>query len=82
MKEKCKQQQQQQQQKKNNKERQRRNSERVRAKWFCSAFKLGFPQLLCKASLILKSNLESALSINLKQRKLHESKHVAVKCIY
>ena len=28
-------------------------SERVRAKWFCWAFKLGFLQLICKASLIL-----------------------------
>ena len=33
-------------------------SERVRAKWFCCAFKLGFLQLICKASLIFKSNLE------------------------
>ena len=30
-------------------------SERVRAKWFCCAFKLGFLQLICKASLIFKS---------------------------
>ena len=36
-------------------------SERVRAKWFCCAFKLGFLQLICKASLIFKSNLELAL---------------------
>ena len=28
-------------------------SESVRAKWFCCAFKLGFVQLICKASLIL-----------------------------
>ena len=41
---------------------------RVRAKWFCWAFKLGFLQLICKASLIFKSNLELALSIILKQR--------------
>ena len=33
-------------------------SERVRAKWFCYAFKLGFLQLIGKASLIFKSNLE------------------------
>ena len=46
----------------------RRYSERVRAKWFCCAFKLGFLQLICKASLIFKSNLELALSIILKQR--------------
>ena len=37
--------------------------ERMRTKWFYCAFKLGFPQLVCKASLILKSNLEVALSI-------------------
>ena len=55
-------------------------SERVRAKWFCCTFKLGFLQLICKASLIFKSNLELALSIILKQRELYESKHVAVEC--
>ena len=55
-------------------------SERVRAKWFCCAFKLGLLQLICKASLIFKSNLELALSIILKQRELYESKHVAVEC--
>ena len=53
---------------------------RVRAKWFCYAFKLGFLQLICKVSLIFKSNLELALSIILKQRELYESKHVAVEC--
>ena len=51
-------------------------------KWFCCAFKLGFLQLICKASLVFKSNLELALSIILKQRGLYESKHVAVKCRY
>ena len=55
-------------------------SEKVRAKWFCCAFKLGFLQLICKASLIFKSNLELALSITLKQRELYESKHVAMEC--
>ena len=30
-------------------------SERVRAKWFCCAFKLGFLQLICKGSLNFKS---------------------------
>ena len=55
-------------------------SERVRAKWFCCAFKLDFLQLLCKASLIFKSNLELALSIILKQRELYESKHVSEEC--
>ena len=32
-------------------------SERVRGQWFCCAFKLGFLLLICKASLIFKSNL-------------------------
>ena len=41
----------------------------VRAKWFCCTFKLGFVQLICKASLIFNSsNLELALSIILKER--------------
>ena len=57
-------------------------SESVKAKWFCCAFKLGFLQLVCKASLIFKSNLELALSIVLKQRELYESKHVSEECIY
>ena len=56
------------------------HSERVRAKWFYCAFKLGFLQLICKASLIFKSNLGLALSIILKQRESYESKHVAVEC--
>ena len=55
-------------------------SERVRAKWFCCAFKLGFLQLICKASLIFKSNLDLVLSMFLKQRELYESRHVAVEC--
>ena len=55
-------------------------SERVRAKWFCCAFKLGLLQLIWKTYLIFKSNLELALSIILKQRELYESKHVAVEC--
>ena len=55
--------------------------ESVRPKWFCCAFKLGFVQLICKASLIFKSNLELALSIIiLKERELYESKHVMVEC--
>ena len=55
-------------------------SERVRAKLFCCAFKLGFFQLICKASLIFKLNLDLALSIILKQIELYESKHFAVEC--
>ena len=49
-------------------------------KWFCCGFKLGFVQLICKAALIFKSNLDTALSIILKQRELYESKHVAEEC--
>ena len=41
---------------------------------------LGFLQLICKASLIFKSNLELALSITLKERELYESKYVTVEC--
>ena len=55
-------------------------SERVRVKWIGCAFKLRFVQLICKTSLIFKSNLELALSIILKQRELYESKHVAEEC--
>ena len=55
-------------------------SESVRAKWFCCAFKLGFVQLICKASLIFKSSLELALSIILKERELYESNDVVVEC--
>ena len=43
-------------------------SERVRAVWFCCALMLGFLQLICKASLIFKWNLELALPIILKER--------------
>ena len=81
MKEKRKKQQQKKKQTKAEKARVNRSySERVRAKWFCWAFKLGFLQLICNASLIFKSNLELALSIILKQRGLYESKHAAVEC--
>ena len=54
-------------------------SKRVRDKCFW-AFKLGFLQLICKASVIFKSNLELALSIILKERELYEPKHVMVEC--
>ena len=37
-------------------------SGRARAKWFYCVFKIGFFQLICKSSLIFKSNLELALS--------------------
>ena len=53
-------------------------SESVRAKWFCCAFKSGFVQIVCKASLIFKYNLELALSIILKERDLYESNLVVV----
>ena len=55
-------------------------SERVRAKWFCCAFKFGFLQLVYKVSLIFKSNLEFVLSNILKQRESYQSKHVAEEC--
>ena len=55
-------------------------SKRVSAKWFCGVFKLGFLQLICKAFLIFKSNLELTWSIILKQRELYESKHIALEC--
>ena len=51
---------------------------RVRAKWFCCAFKLGFFQLTCKAS-IFKLNLGLALSTILKQRELYELNSAANK---
>ena len=38
-------------------------NKRMRTKWFCWAIKLGFLQLICKASLIFESNLKLALSI-------------------
>ena len=53
-------------------------SERVRDKWFCWAFKSGFLLLICKASLIFKSNLE--LLYERKERELFESKYVVVAC--
>ena len=55
-------------------------SKRVRGKWFCLAFKFGFLQLICKASLIFKSNLVITLSMIFKKRELYEQKHVAVEC--
>ena len=45
-------------------------SKRVRAKWFCCAFKLGFLQLICTASLNFISNLQLALLVILKEREL------------
>ena len=53
-------------------------SERVRAKWFCFAFNLGFLQSICIVSLIFKSNLELALSIIIKKEQLYESNHATV----
>ena len=52
-------------------------SERVRTKWFCCAFKLDLLQVICKTSLIFKSNFELPLTIILKQRELYETKHKA-----
>ena len=42
--------------------------------------KVCFLQLICRTSLFFKSNLELALSIILKERELHESKHIVVEC--
>ena len=36
--------------------------------------RLSFIQLMCKASLIFQSNIELALSVILKERKLYDSK--------
>ena len=58
----------------------RSSSERATAKWFCCVFKLGFIQLICKASLNFKPNLQLLLSIILKQTEWYESKDVAVEC--
>ena len=41
---------------------------------------LGFLQLICKGSVIFKSNIELALWITLKQRELYEPKHVSEEC--
>ena len=43
-------------------------NESVRAKYFSCTFKLGFVQLIWKAFLIFKPNLELTLSIILKER--------------
>ena len=67
IKENCKKQQQQQKTKTERSNGNRSYSERVRTKSFCCAFKLGFLQLIYKASLIFKLNLVLALSIILKQ---------------
>ena len=45
---------------------------------FVERFKSGFLQLICKASLIFKSNLE--LLYERKERELYESKHDVVEC--
>ena len=47
---------------------------------FVERLSLVFSNLICKASLIFKSNIELALSIILKERELYESKHVAMEC--
>ena len=79
---------QQHQKKQTNKRRQKRTkrdtsySEMLKAKWFCCAFKLGFLQLICKASSIFKSKLELALSINLIEREFLGQMHVTVECRY
>ena len=44
-------------------------SDRARAKWFCSVFKLGFLQLICKASLIFKSDFRFSFTNYFKRKK-------------
>ena len=70
--------------KRKNKKKRTREMEATAKGWeindFVESFKLGFLQLICKASLIFKSNLGLALSIILKETELHESKNVAVEC--
>ena len=68
---------------KTNKDRKRqRGAEAIVKGWELndSVVHLSFFQLICKVSLILKSNLELALSIILKQRELYESTHVSEEC--
>ena len=70
--------------KKKGKNKQREKSQTNKGmKLFCCAFKSGFIQLICKAYLIFKSNLELTLSIILKERELYKSKHTVVefKCL-
>ena len=58
-------------QKSKDKKRQRSDksySEIVRAKWFCCALKLGFVQLICKASLIFQVDFRVSF-INYFKRK-------------
>ena len=51
----------------------RRYSEWAKAKWLCCTFKSGFTQLIYKASLIFKSNLDLALSVILKENYIRQS---------
>ena len=82
MKEKCKKTTKEKQTKAERSKENRSYSEKVRAKLFYSGFKLCFLQLICKASLISKSNLELTLSIILEkenytsQSMLRWSEHV------
>ena len=47
---------------------------------FLCVFKLGFLQLISRAFLNSKANLELALSIILTGRDLYELRHVLVEC--
>ena len=82
MKEKCKKTTKEKQTKAERSKENRSYSEKVRAKLFYCGFKLCFIQLICKASLISKSNLELTLSIILEkenytsQSMLRWSEHV------
>ena len=69
-----------QQKQKKQRQKRTRGVEAIVKVWELNGFIVRFLQLICKASLIFKSNLELALSIILKERELCESKHVAVEC--
>ena len=63
------------------KQRKEQGKQAIVKRWEVNDFvRLGFLQLICRASLLLMSNLELAVSIILKQRELCDSKHVAVEC--
>ena len=54
-------------------ERSKRNrsyTERMRGKWFCYAFKLGFLQLICKASLIFEVEFRVSLINYFKTKRI------------
>ena len=65
----------QKQKKQQQQQKQSKGAEAIAKVWetnnFFLALKLGFLELICKASLIFKSNLELALSIILNEREFY-----------